>query len=471
MKKLVFTLIFLVYTSFVFAQFQLNGSAVSLGSSEYRLTPASNNLSGSIWGLQKIDLSKSFDLNFELSLGSLDQSGADGIVFALQQVSTAAGGSGGGIGYGGISPSVAVEFDTWQNSQYGDPTFDHVALISNGSVDHSAVTSLVSPVQASSNNVNIEDGAYHSVRITWDANAKKMEVFFDCISRFTYTGDIVQNVFANNSMVYWGFTAGTGGSVNEHKVRLSNMSFIKPANQSICKGDTATLNINSFSAINWNPSYNISNTNINNPKVWPAQSTWYKYTLGLNCSQSVTDSVLVSVNPAQPYVHQLGNLTICKGEQVQVNSGVSGKVQWLPSGSVSNDTIANPLVKSVKSEWLYISGKDGCGKTFFDSVFVDVKDGAGKIRDINVMTPNGDGNNDFFEIVDPATVAGFISYHIRIWDRWGRKFYDSTNPAESWNATFSGDGVSSGVYFFVVEYIDNCSKVEHEKTGWLQVIK
>ena len=74
------------------------------------------------------------------SLGSND-GGADGMAFVLQNLDTGQGSTGGGLGYGGgapISPSMAIEFDTWYNGGT-DPaavappsTDDHIAFVENG---------------------------------------------------------------------------------------------------------------------------------------------------------------------------------------------------------------------------------------------------------------------------------------------------------------------------------------------------
>jgi hypothetical protein len=101
--------------------------------SSYLLTEELGNQSGAVWSLETVDLSKGFEVEAKLNLGSLTDSGADGIAFVLQPLSSNQGSSGGGIGYMGISPSLAVEFDTWRNSP--DPfENDHAAVHLNGDI-------------------------------------------------------------------------------------------------------------------------------------------------------------------------------------------------------------------------------------------------------------------------------------------------------------------------------------------------
>ena len=138
------------------------------------------------------------------------------MVFALQTNPLASGVSGGGIGYQTISPSLAVEFDTYQNGW--DPTYDHIAVISNGDVDHTTANNLAGPVAALASSGNIEDCLYHDVRIQWTSATNTLNIWLDGSLRLSYTGNIVANLFGGNAQVYWGFTSSTGGSVNEHVV-------------------------------------------------------------------------------------------------------------------------------------------------------------------------------------------------------------------------------------------------------------
>ena len=64
----------------------------------------------------------------------------------------------------------------------------------------------------------------------------------------------------------------------------------------------------------------------------------------------------------------------------------------------------------------------------------------------NVITPNGDGINEFFE---PQLEGEFVSMEMEIFDRWGKRVYrQESKEALKWDAS----GVSDGVYFCVIEF-------------------
>ena len=131
------------------AQFFLNGSAVATNDSCFQLTPAENWQVGSIWNGELIDLNQSFEVIADVFLGCEDTEGADGMVFGLQPVSTSIGQAGGGIGFENVMPSLGVEFDTYLNADFGDPEFDHLAIIRDGILNHNVLQgSLAGPVQA-----------------------------------------------------------------------------------------------------------------------------------------------------------------------------------------------------------------------------------------------------------------------------------------------------------------------------------
>jgi len=185
------------------------GSATYSGNDYFMLTPDEWDKRGAVWYQHCILLDYDFEMNFQVYLGDKDNMGADGIAFVLQTNNTNLGSGGVGLGYEGIMPSLAVEYDTFINF---DPEYDHIAMHENGVVTWNGL--VAGPVPASAVSDNIEDGGWHSTRITWDAESFSLSVYFDDILRLTYTDDIVTNIFGGNPQVYWGFTGSTGGFNN-----------------------------------------------------------------------------------------------------------------------------------------------------------------------------------------------------------------------------------------------------------------
>ncbi|MFM7307689.1 MAG: lectin-like domain-containing protein, partial [Actinomycetota bacterium] len=194
--------------------------AVESPTGTWRLTPDLNSQFGAIWNSTQWNTNFDLCIRAQVYLG-VNDGGADGLAFVLQPNNTAQGSSGGGLGYAGISPSFALEFDTWVNA--GDMANDHAGLMKNGSVsDHSQWG--VAAVDLG----NIEDGQWRYFKLNWDSATKKMSVLFDrnADGDLDDSGELIfnsvdvdlQSVFATGT-AYWGFTAATGGARNLQQVR------------------------------------------------------------------------------------------------------------------------------------------------------------------------------------------------------------------------------------------------------------
>ncbi len=68
----------------------------------------------------------------------------------------------------------------------------------------------------------------------------------------------------------------------------------------------------------------------------------------------------------------------------------------------------------------------------------------------NVITPNGDGVNDVFDL----RAEGQIEYKVTIYNRWGSKVFESNDKTNDWNGKNMNDGtdVPAGVYYYVWEF-------------------
>ena len=198
------------------ADMVLNGSAAVNGSG-IRLTSAGSQ-AGSAWYQNKVKVADGFIADFTFTITPVTNPFSDGLAFVIQNVGTSAlGGSGGGIGYDGISNSVAVEFDTHQNFMW-DPNDHHVALESCGKM----TTKPFSPLPNSSDhtlcglNVSTAPGSFsgqHSVEVVYIPGS--LVVILDghlvMLEQPINLGKEMN--FSAGGLAYVGFTGATGGGI------------------------------------------------------------------------------------------------------------------------------------------------------------------------------------------------------------------------------------------------------------------
>lgn len=292
-----------------------NGSAVPISNSScYQLTPAAEFQLGSVWYADKIDLSKNFDLEFELNFGNKDANGADGIVFVLQTVGNRALGlSGGGMGFEGFSPSLGIEFDVWQNNDMADLSADHIAIIKNGSVRHSGANSIASPVPALENGGNIEDGTDHLVRITWEVTTNRLEVWFDCVKRQSVSIDLQNSIFGGQQEVFWGFTSATGGSSNRQVACLRDDILLQDT-FALCKGETIPLNAKeSFDGTySWTPTDFLDDPTSRTPECSTIIPFTYYVEYKDRCNNTFLDTVDITID--EPFtMDEAEDTLLCDG--------------------------------------------------------------------------------------------------------------------------------------------------------------
>ena len=215
--------------------YHINGNAWQENCNCYTLTNDELDQSGSVWNINKIDLRQSFDFKFNVNLGCRDVDGADGIVFVLQNQSTSIGTEGEGLGYEGVTPSIGITLDTWQNTNRSDPSYDHIAIHKNGDINHSTSNNLAGPVYALRGVENIEDCCWYFFRIVWDAASKTLRADFDGVERVKISIDLVDSIFSGDPKVFWGFSGATGGAKNRQRFCTSlNAKFNVAPNQVTC---------------------------------------------------------------------------------------------------------------------------------------------------------------------------------------------------------------------------------------------
>lgn len=153
--------------------------------------------------------------------------------------------------------------------------------------------------------------------------------------------------------------------------------------------------------------------------------------------------------------------TICTpGESALLKAAASGgygplTFTWNNDAGTGDSVVVAPL----ETTKYFVTVNDTCGNTVFsDTIEVIVQ------CDViipNVFTPNDDGFNDtfFFENLDQYPGSG-----LKVYNRWGRKVYQSDDYKNDWK----GDKLADGIYFFVLSVSDPKQGV---KTGHVTLFR
>jgi len=308
MRKLYFLLFPLIISARLFSQnYTILGNASQLPQCNcYQLTPNQGGQAGAIFQNNTINMNNSFDFTFSNFFGCNGASGADGEAFVLTTNPNGLGNQGEGLGYGGSNQpcSFAIEFDTWQNTDHGDPPYDHTAYESGGSVNHN----VVGPVPAIPSQSNLDNCQWHTIHIVWDANTQTMYDYIDGVLRISQqlTG-FINNYLCGNPIVNWGWTGSTGGGWNLQQVCMKSISdWVAANNYQSCTPtvqftDISTSNIGSVRSWDWIFGDG-STSNLQNPSHTYADTGTFTATLIITDVSGCTDTFSHIVHIAGPII-------------------------------------------------------------------------------------------------------------------------------------------------------------------------
>ncbi len=162
---------------------------------------------------------------------------------------------------------------------------------------------------------------------------------------------------------------------------------------------------------------------------------------------------------AKPKADFISEQLLSKGIQTDhkitfTGSGASGYLWTFYDGSTDNT--GGPILKTFsdtghKALKLWVINTDGCE----DSVthYLYLKPELQMWISLS-FTPNNDGLNETF---GPSTIFGLSKYKMQIFDRWGEKMFQSTDPSVPWDGRDKkGADAPEGVYAYSISfrYID-----------------
>ncbi len=201
----------------------VNGNAAPVNTGDgnvLRLASADWWQSGSLFTTGQVDAA-TFSAFFKFRISNPGGSwwdgtdtGGNGLAFVIQPVGNdVVGGDWEGPGYAGISPSIAMEFDTFQNGEYNDTSSNHLGINLNGDLDHGSGSPFTADVSPRFDDGNVwyawvdYDGSNMEVR----ANQTGLRPAAPALSR-----ELDLAAILGQTEAYIGFTAATSGAWGDH---------------------------------------------------------------------------------------------------------------------------------------------------------------------------------------------------------------------------------------------------------------
>jgi hypothetical protein len=191
------------------ANFAVAGGATVTGGA-LQLTDGGNFEARAVWYAAPLNI-QSFSTDFEFQITPATANASDGMTFTIQNAGlTAHGGIGGALGYQGIKSSVAVKFDTFNNTGEG---VNSTGFYTNG------VAPTTPALDLTPSGVDLHSGHVMHAHLTYNGTTLTLAVI-DTVTNATFTAsqaiDIPATVGANTAFV--GFTGGTGGTVSTQNI-------------------------------------------------------------------------------------------------------------------------------------------------------------------------------------------------------------------------------------------------------------
>jgi len=229
-----------------------------------------------------------------------------------------------------------------------------------------------------------------------------------------------------------------------------------------CAGQTTTVTVTGANSYTWS-----TGSTTNSIVVSPIGNT--TYTVVGSSIPSCTSSIVFtpSLITTAPEIINTSPVIFCLDSIKAITVRIVGgnqpyTVSWLiPGGGiVPFDTttytyyFTQSITPSTGSYTIVVT--DQC--LYTDTLSIDINSIDCDILAPNVVTPNGDGINDYFKI---NGLNNFPGSSLNVFNRWGNKLYSNDDYKNDWSPN-----VTDGTYFYIVNVSDG-----RKLSGFFQVFK
>ncbi|HWY36810.1 MAG TPA: gliding motility-associated C-terminal domain-containing protein, partial [Nitrosopumilaceae archaeon] len=217
----------------------------------------------------------------------------------------------------------------------------------------------------------------------------------------------------------------------------------------------------------------------------------YQLTINTTDGCSRIDTFKIT-GPGKPNDTLTVQAIFCHGDTIGTLIGPPGltNYQWYsvsyPGGikretilhGVTSDTIGILNPEATYSSYALTFFINGCKRHELVTVPITPPPPFSPEITVNIFTPNGDKINDkFMPFYHPLMSQKSIAYYadqfnLKIFDRWGRFIYETSDYNQGWDGKSNGKEVDDGNYFWIASYKPRCGNNADVviKQGFVQVL-
>jgi len=228
---------------------------------------------------------------------------------------------------------------------------------------------------------------------------------------------------------------------------------------SLCERDTVVFQARTENglapfSVRYLPTAGVVNPNILPSPIVAGNANEYAVVVedSVGCSDTLSVKIQSGIRSTASFdVESVANCKLLDLKTTN-NSLNSDSYMWFVNGELKSDSnsprFSLPYGNNYEIKLIALNN-NGCHDTIALRVDAPNLNGILGLMLQNVMTPNGDGINDFLEFPISQELANCVD--LQVYNRWGHLVYESKGFVPSWDGrSFSGEVVPTGVYFYIL---------------------
>lgn len=139
---------------------------------------------------------------------------------------------------------------------------------------------------------------------------------------------------------------------------------------------------------------------------------------------------------------------------------------WNADPTLSCTNCSNPTATPTMSTMYIVTGTDANGCVGTDTVRVIVELPCGRVFLPNAFSPNGDLSNEELCVMGSC----IVTLQFQIFDRWGNKVFETTDPRICWDGNYNGKPMNPGVFYYHMSAVTNNGETTEQK-GTISLVR